>query len=159
MKQINELDKVVRDMLETHQGGEIFFNHLDEAIRNNLPIIDSLMNLIPFIKDKNIIVSGNFGRFFVSYLNLIGLKVKTLICVQGGLRLGNEVIFYDIDMVKNKDFIFIDDSFYSGKTRNAIEKELNNYNSKISMTYVAYDGSINFDKNVISLYRYYKRGN
>lgn len=157
MKQINELDKVVRDMLETHQGGEIFFNHLDEAIRNNLPIIDSLMNLIPFIKDKNIIVSGNFGRFFVSYLNLIGLKVKTLICVQGGLRLGNEVIFYDIDMVKNKDFIFIDDSFYSGKTRNAIEKELNKYNSKINMTYVAYDGSINFDKKVISLYRYYKR--
>ena len=59
-----ELDKIVRQMLEQHTGGEIFFDHLDKAIQTT-PIIEQLYNMVEkYNYDVNIIVSGKFGTFF-----------------------------------------------------------------------------------------------
>ena len=59
-----ELDKIVKGMLEQHIGGEIFFDHLDQAIQTE-PIIEQLYNMVErYNYDVNIIVSGKFGTFF-----------------------------------------------------------------------------------------------
>jgi len=72
------------------------------------------------------------------------------------LRKGESIIDLSPFNVYNKNFIFIDDSFYSGKTRNCIDAELQKYDSKIIRTIVCYDGSKEKDDTVSSLYRYYK---
>lgn len=152
---MNRLDGIVKQMLETHVGGEVFFDHLDDTIRNDKLIIDELINIVPEFTDKNIIVSGSFGRLFFDYIKLLSLYPKSIVWVNGGLR-KNAKVEYDLCNYKNKEFIFIDDSYYSGKTRNTIEDSLNKHNSCITETYVVYDGSEEKNENVKSLYRYYK---
>lgn len=149
------LDKLVKEMLETHKGGEVFFDHLDEGIKNNVLVVDTLIDTIPNITEQNIILSGGFGEFFRDYLRLLKIKPKNVIWVNGGLRKGARAFLYDT-YLDNKDFIFIDDSFYSGKTRNVIKEELEKYNARLVNTYVVYDGSHVKENTVHSLYRYYK---
>lgn len=155
------IDKIVKEMLETHIGGEVFFDHLDEAVRNNCAIVDSLIESIPQLEDKKIILSGKFGKFFLSYLELLDIKTKKAILVRGGLRKSEDnsdilgILFDGCDEIY-EEFIFIDDSYYSGKTRDAIAIQLSKLKSRIVDTYVVYDGSKTKDENVHSLYRYYK---
>lgn len=153
---MNKLDEIVKTMLETHEGGEVFFDNLDHAIRINLPIVDELLNKIPDFKNKHIIVSGKFGIFFKKYLDLLDIAPKSLTVVRGGLRKGKKIIELNENTPSNSELIFIDDSFYSGTTRKRIEEKLNTINSTIKLTYVVYDGSIVKSNNVKSLYRYYK---
>lgn len=153
---MNELDRIVKKMLETHTGGEVFFDHLDEAIRNNIPVVEELLKSIPDIEDKNIILSGNFGQFFRKYLSLIEVQPRTIIWVPGGLRKDRRIDLTTLGSAYWKEFIFIDDSFYSGKTKNVIDRELNKCSSYITDTYVVYDGSHKKQENVHSLYRYHK---
>ena len=58
-------------------------------------------------------------------------------------------------IIRGNDFIFVDDSYYSGTTRDIINAELNKYGGKITRTFVVYDGSKEKDDSVFSLYRYY----
>lgn len=153
---MHKLDLLVKDMLEQHIGGEVFFDHLDEAIRNNKCIIDALIDKIPNIKKQNIIVSGKFGLFFRDYLHLLDIKPKELIWVEGGLRKGNKPKNLDFYDIIDQKVIFIDDSFYSGRTRNVINNELLKCYSCISETYVVYDGSLVKEEDVYSLFRYHE---
>jgi len=57
----------------------------------------------------------------------------------------------------SRDFILLDDSFYSGQTRNLIQAELERHGGRIVHTYVVYDGSRNRDPEVTGMYRYYDR--
>lgn len=152
---MHKLDALVKEMLEQHVGGEKFFDNLDDAIRRNEIIVDTLITSIPNIEEQYIIVSGKFGLFFRDYLRLLKIKTKGLIWVKGGLRHGHkpELGCYNLN---KKEFIFIDDSFYSGKTRNTIQEHLIANGAKITNTYVVYDGSHVKEDNVYSLYRYYK---
>lgn len=152
---MNKIDFIVKEMIEKHVGGETFFDNLDDEIRKNINIIDELIDMIPDFKNKNIIVSGSFGRVFFDYIKLISLYPNRIVWVNGGLRKGKSIQI-DFSNHKNREFIFIDDSFYSGKTRDIIDCELYKYSSYISSTYVAYDGSKNKDDTVNSLYRYYE---
>lgn len=152
---MHKLDELVKDMLNQHIGGETFFDHLDEAIKNNENIVDALIETIPDIEQKNIIVSGKFGRFFRKYLSLININPKSIIYVRGGLRTGASAKGLQAFDLSSKEYIFIDDSFYSGKTRDTIKEELVNNNAKLIETYVVYDGSYKKENNVYSLYRYY----
>lgn len=151
------LDEIVEEMLKEHTGGVTFFDHLDEAIRDNSSIIDSLLDLVGDVTDKNIAVSGKFGQFFKKYAKISELKFESLVIFPGGLREGKTVEgLWEITDVHNKEYIFIDDSFYSGKTRDVINDALKLVNSKIVTTYVVYDGSHEHQNSVHSLYRYYK---
>ena len=42
---MHELDKIVKKMLEDHEGGTVFFDNLDKAIQNK-PILHALLDLI-----------------------------------------------------------------------------------------------------------------
>ena len=57
---------------------------------------------------------------------------------------------------KNIKVYFLDDSLYSGKTRNKINDKLKEvFDIEITHTYVVYDGSLNKEDNVTSMFRYH----
>lgn len=57
--------------------------------------------------------------------------------------------------IKNKEFVFIDDSYYSGTTELTIKEFLENFNSTIKKKFVIYDGNDKPSIDRESLYRYY----
>jgi hypoxanthine-guanine phosphoribosyltransferase len=167
MKKINQ---IVDDLLNEFPSGESFFNNFDEIIRlpKNIDIVKNLFDQI--YKENNtfnIVVSGKFGDW-ISYLVKKGeLKIPgNFLMVSGSLRgrktfqmntkIGKdvEVLWFKKDY-NNQDFIFIDDSYYSGSTKKAIERFLKKHNSRIIKTYVIYDGNEKRDENIKSSYRYY----
>ena len=84
--------------------------------------------------------------------------------VNGSLRNGEEItggIMSNLEIIPedlyDQQIIFIDDSFYSGKTHNKIETFLRSRGTKIYKTYVFYDGCKSEYNDVVSLYRYYDR--
>ena len=93
--------------------------------------------------------------FFNNFLNI---NFGEIIITNGGIREGRKA-YLGIDSLRCNEFIFIDDSYYSGKTMKSIEKALQNINPKAKITkiFVVYDGSKAKNDNVISLFRYYDR--
>lgn len=150
------IDNIVKDMIEEHEGGEKFFDNLDKEVQSP-PIVEALISKIPSDQFLDyIIVSGKFGRFFSSYYSSIGRIVKyKVICVRGGLRSGNLVDDISYLPLEGKRVVFLDDSYYLGRTRNVIKEELERNGAKLLKTIVAYDGSKVKDKDVVSLFRYY----
>lgn len=155
---------IVTECLTKHIGGENYFNELDGMIKNNeILLVLFLMYAVQDSGVYNVILSGEIG---IKYIQL-QLKNKipdyiNLMAVNGGLRRGNDVVGgiasncslipddFDDDIV-----IFIDDSFYSGKTANKVKKFVNARNGEVVRTYVFYDGCKEKHDDVVSLYRYY----
>jgi hypothetical protein len=141
------LNKIVIDMLREHEGGEKFFDALDANLQNG-DIVHELWRKVP---DCKAIVSGKFGRFF---MNLY--PGYDTIVVNGGLRKGPiDSLEYIKDSINGRNFIFIDDSFYLGRTRDKIKAEIEKWGGRLIGTYVIYDGSRVKDETVTSLFRYY----
>lgn len=150
------LNQIVKDMLEQHQGGEKFFDNLDAAIKNTIIINE----LISRIKSPNIIVSGNFGEFFIHYyLNNYVMNNNIFILVNGGLRKDEPITDLSDRKrdIEDHEFVFVDDSFYSGKTRDAVQQEIKRNGGRLIRTLVVYDGSVQRDSSVESIYRYYDK--
>ena len=166
MKTLNE---IVKQMLDEHGGGSIFFDNLDEEIRSNENLLNNFMRdyIIDYLGNNDIdgvIMSGRFGRVATSSTYISYYCEECVGChfllVNGGLRKGEEVEDVNFDshnytQERKGRFLFVDDSFYSGKTRNKINEKLNEYNCEIVHTIVLYDGSADKDDNVSSMYRYY----
>lgn len=150
------IDSLVRDMIEEHEGGEKFFDNLDKEVQSP-PIVEELISNIPSDQFVDyVIVSGKFGRFFSNYYSNVNRIVKyKVICVKGGLRRGNMVDDISYLPLKGKRVVFIDDSYYLGRTRDVIKEELAKNGATLIKTVVAYDGSKIKDKDVFSLFRYY----
>ena len=75
----------------------------------------------------------------------------------GGLRNGTDISNLQDFSLNGKQVIFLDDSFYSGKTFRTVYRFAINNMCRIKAAYVFYDGSKEKDIliNVHSLYRYY----
>lgn len=153
---MNKLNNIVNECLRQHKGGEEFFDALDEEIKD-IEILDALESGILWSlagEDVGVIVSGKFGKFFLEN-NELELPV---IHVQGGLRNKKDQLdiypLFDDEMPLK--WIFVDDSYYSGSTKEQIRIALENAGRELIKTYVVYDGSPVKLKSVLSLYRYYK---
>ena len=132
---------MVNDLLIKYVGGETFFDALDEEIRIN----DEF---------EGFIVSGKFGKRFKDfYLNNYHPNKEVLVC-NGALRKGNDIGLDNYDL-NNKKYIFLDDSFWSGKTRDVVQKYIEENNGIFLKSYVFYDGNKEKSQNVESFYRYY----
>lgn len=156
---IKEMESIVSECLIQHEGGEKFFDAIDESLRNdNLLITMMVGKVLENEKFDYIIVSGKFGEVFKSFtLKHLGEEFSNkIIVVNGGLRCGNEINnFYDKYDINNKKLIFIDDSYYLGRTRDKIKETVEKHNGKLICSYVFYDGSKIKDNSVHSFYRYY----
>jgi hypoxanthine phosphoribosyltransferase len=171
MNVIKKIDNIVKNISDTTSGGNTFFDRLDSQMKNpqNKDIIISLFNKIysDFGTNFNLVISGGFGDLIMFMLKKDEIKCGgTILQVSGGLtshftdmnkiKKSKEVIIQkqtgDID---NKDFIFVDDSFYSGTTSVSIDHFLKKHSSRILKTYVIYDGNDTKSSDRVSLYRYY----
>ena len=148
----NKMFETVNGLLEKYIGGQIFFTELDKAVKFNDEILDSLIikASTKFPKAKTI-ASGKIG------LAMHNLGVKIDLLVAGGLRFNPEKINLEpfADRIRNQEFIFVDDSYFSGKTAMVVKEEIERLGGKWLGCYVAYDGSKSKDKDVYALYRYY----
>lgn len=160
------MEPIVHQCLRKYGGGESYFNELDGMIKNNETLM--VMFLLYIIRDSgiyNVIMSGEIGFKYMrlQLQNKIPKHINLMI-VNGGLRKDNEIIGGMMSNTKiekipesldNMPIIFLDDSFYSGKTANKVKEFVSSINGKVVQTYVFYDGSEKKHDDVESLYRYY----
>lgn len=164
---------IINQSLNKWIGGEKFFDELDREFRKseNLDIIKSILYKI--IQNNgnfcNIVVTGKFGEWIK--IQLIDKKIVpfngTLLLVSGSITSHQgflhkiqkdkkiEIIYKSGD-IENKEFIFFDDSYYSGTTFTSISNFLSLKNSTIKKSYVIYDGSDKVLPSRWSAYNYYK---
>ena len=156
----HRMSQIVQKCIDLHGGGEEYFSELDDLIKHDEDFLISYLIHISQSSVKNIIVSGEIGSRIAELKKehpwfLEGCNIEY---VNGSLRKGVPIQYsnWKLDSYKNQPFIFVDDSYYSGKTlrmvRTYIEEVLDGY---LQDSYVFYDGSIDNLDNVVSLYRYY----
>jgi len=171
MNSTEKIDKIVKSISKTTQGGNTFFDQIDLSIKNpkNLDLTLDLFKKIyeDFGLAYNLVVSGGFGDL-VMWL----LKNKQIICNGSIIQASGSLTSHFTDMnkikkakevrieksigdIENKDFIFVDDSYYSGTTGVTLNNYLNRVGSKIIKTYVIYDGNDRKSSDRIALYSYY----
>lgn len=159
----NNINYLVEECLKQHEGGEKFFDAIDEKLRNdNLLLTMMLGKVLEKEKFDYIIVSGKFGIVFKNFCTKHFDKelAKNIIVINGSLRQEDVTVEFPEDYnINNKSLVFIDDSFFLGRTRDKIKNSIENKGGKLLYTYVFYDGSKIKDPNVYSFYRYYDNFN
>lgn len=151
---MEKLNNIVDSLINKFVGGETYFDKLDEALRDpqNLDII---LELFYNLNGHSIIMSGKFGYYVLGLFDKGLIPVKSLVVVNGSLRNG-EINSAELRNFSVGDkFIFVDDSFYKGRTRDKVAEFLSQIGCNLVGTTVVYDGSIKKDKSVYSLYRYH----
>lgn len=156
-----KLNYKIAEILKQHEGGEEFFDALDAMVRGDMDILHTFLNFvyseIGDTGEYSLILSGQFGNALMGiYGTNLFEDFSDVILVEGGLRSGKTPIIFKQNFTKTK-FILLDDSFYSGTTKNAIECALKIVDSqaKIMKTFVIYDGSKTKEYNLYSMFRYY----
>lgn len=156
------MNPIVEKCLDKYGGGESYFTEIDAMIKSN-PVLMS--EYIQYITEKeniyNVIFSGEIGlKYFAMQLKQQIPSDINLFLLPGGLRL-NPLKLCEVDnnilesrTVLSSKFIFLDDSYYSGKTLNDVSEFVKKGGGVIEKSYVFYDGSP-VKTNVQSLYRYY----
>ena len=156
-----KLNYKIAEILKQHEGGEEFFDALDAMVRGDMDILHTFLNFVYFeigdTKEYSLILSGQFGNALMGiYGTNLFEDFSDVILVEGGLRSGKTPIIFKQNFTKTK-FILLDDSFYSGTTKDAIERALKMIDSqaRIVKTFVIYDGSKVKKNNIFSMFRYY----
>lgn len=157
---MNKMESLVNECLVQHEGGEKFFDAIDDKLRSDKVLMTMMIGKI--LENEHfdfLITSGTFGKFFKNYCeNHMDKEFSNqIIVVNGSLRNENEKIidFWNQYDISDKSIIFVDDSYYLGRTRNKIKNAIEKHHGKFINTYVFYDGSKEKDKSVHSFYRYY----
>lgn len=159
---MNTNDKIIEILKQHPEGGETFFNALDLMLRSDFDILAELKELIgkniTYLKNVNIILSGHFGIALINNDNFWLSQFKNFYLIQGGLRGNDEGEFLKDYKTDSSENIFVDDSFYSGTTRNKIDSLIRGKGliKGINSTFVIYDGNPLIQKDVHSLFKYYK---
>ena len=156
---VSKITEIVNECLEKYVGGTPFFNAIDEKLRFDKSMIDLMISeVIENEEFDYIIVSGKFGLSFEEHCHNYYNKEfnKKIIVINGGLRKDNVIIpFWENFNIEEKKIVFIDDSYYLGRTRDKIKMAIEEKNGTLINTYVFYDGSKTKDDSVKSFYRYY----
>ena len=145
--------ETVNELLEQYIGGQIFFTELDKAVKFDKQVLDELIKKAKTLWGNNVctIASGEIGLA----MHNLGVNIDYL--VPGGLRHDASKINLTpfSESIKGNTFLFIDDSYFSGKTALVVKEEIERLGGIFKGTLVAYDGSKVKEENVWSLYRYY----
>lgn len=145
----------VNTLLEQYVGGQIFFTELNKAVKFDVDVLWALHEKMKevFGKDHGLftIASGEIG------LAMHNLGVSVDFLVPGGLRHDPSKINLAPfkHQIEGNYFVFLDDSYFSGKTAMVVKEEIERLGGIFVGTLVAYDGAKVRDENVWSLYRYY----
>lgn len=142
-----------------------FLEKIDEFITSpeNIDMIEDMFDTIRRKEGKcDIISSGNFGLYLYDligegYIDFDG----NVVIVSGNIRKVQEDALNSIEILKqryddieDKDFVFLDDSYFSGGTRDKINEFLEKFGSKITRTFVFYTHNPEDPRKVYSTYCY-----
>ena len=145
--------ETVNRLLEQYIGGQIFFTELDKSVKFDSHILKQLVTKIEEAYDEYVltIASGEIG------LAMHNLGVPVDFLVPGGLRHDPSKINLApfADRIKGHKFVFIDDSYFSGRTALVVKEEIERLGGIFIGSLIAYDGAREKDPSVDSLYRYY----
>ena len=152
--------RAVVEHVGLYKGGPTYFTALDNWIRTEGHLMDFMDALIDVpLKDVNLIVSGAFGRALVNLCSEMGVSFKRLVIVNGDLRRPNSQIddLSYLDEMEGEKFMYLDDSYYSGKTLRHVDFALRNVGAELTVALFIYDGSVVTPSGVLydSLFRYY----
>jgi len=167
-----KLNTEIEQILKQHSGGEAFFDALDMMIRSDVDIlrlsVSHLLNNILNRTDSNVLIlTGQFGEAVINqYGDMLYKHFKGIVLLPGGLRKSKyDVQVYDraangfINLHKtypDARYYLFDDSFYAGRTRDLIKNTVESLiNKSVIRTIVIYDGSIDYQWDVKSLFRYH----
>lgn len=152
----NKIFNTVNELLEKYIGGQIFFTELDKAVKFDRSVLLTLTQeadrlFSPKLTNIFTIASGEIGLA----MHNMGVRIDFL--VPGGLRHDPSKINLEpfANQIDGKNFLFIDDSYFSGKTAAVVEEEIERLGGHFVGTLVVYDGAKEENDNVWSLYRYY----
>lgn len=162
---MKKIDDLVAALIHEHEGGERFFDNLDKAVQKS-EFMDALFyNLFhedietgDIEEEPVLVVSGKFGQYFVNWLKHEAREdLYDIFVVEGGLRETESTDSLEPyeSLIQGRNVVFLDDSYYSGTTENAIMEAVENLGGEFLATYVIYDGSRNNSGKVKSLFRYY----
>jgi hypothetical protein len=155
---LDRLNAIVQKTLDEFGGGRMFFTVLDEAIKD-VYNEDMVLHLLSGKEKQWIASSGGFGDRIYQLYKEGKFKCRGVVIFNG------KMTTYDMGVYKyypsefnlsNKKFVYVDDSYFSGKTATKINNYLSDKNSKINSIEVIYDGSKDKKANVKSFFRYYK---
>ena len=168
---IIKLNNIISDVIKNCPKGDNFFDIVDDQIKDpkNKDIIFKLFEEIyeDFGYEYNMVLSGEFSEYIIHLVKKSKIICNgTILQVSGSLtshkgELGKIIknkevsIIYKKEDISEKNFIFVDDSYFSGTTEKSINEYLAKFNSRIIKTYVVYDGNIKKDPNRIHLYNYF----
>jgi hypothetical protein len=149
---IDSLVRLIRTGFEHYQGGERFFSALDASLTHHT-FTELLLHWTGQMH-PNIVVSGRFGQCFAARY---GELFDNLITARGNLRLrwSRVDLSHLANRIRNRQFVFFDDSYYSGTTRNKLANEIERLGGKLVETRVLYDGSPIRDSSVFGIVRYH----
>lgn len=150
-----KIKDIVDSLYIKFRRGTQFFDALDDAIKSDISII---LELVKDCEERWVVTSGGFGNILYQ-LYLDGkFKCKGVVVFNGKMltnNIGVESWKPNDFEVSNKEYVYIDDSYFSGGTVKKIDEFLRANNSSIDYVNVVYDGSeIKSDK-VNSFYRYW----
>lgn len=148
----NKIFETVNELLEKFIGGQIFFSELDKAVKFDYEILQDLIAKSHTLAYNALtIASGEIG------LSMHNLGIEIDLLVPGGLRHDPSKINLEPfkNRIKGREFLFIDDSYFSGKTVTVVKEEIERLGGTFLGTLVVYDGSKVKDEKVWSMYRYY----
>jgi len=153
----DKLKKIISELLFKHEGGRPFFDALDDAIKD---IINEDIT-IALLKGKTnewVATSGGFGDKVYDLWKRNKIKCKGVVVFNGKMTTHKIGVhsWYPKDFdISNKQFVYVDDSYFSGSTAHKINNFLKENNSLIKNVSVVYDGSKQKVKGVKSFFRYY----
>jgi hypothetical protein len=146
------LDGLVEECITRYGGGRAYFDQLDENVRTPFffealtETVDARYGHLP-----PLVVTGKFGEEYRDWLKKSGREWHTILLFQGSLRYDN---FVTVPGSLREGYVFLDDSFYLGRTLAAVSTGLNRHGSRILSTHVIYDGS-RYRLPQAALYRYF----
>jgi hypothetical protein len=151
-----KVSDIVSSLIKKYSGGKEFFKYLDQEIKNNEDII---LSLVSGNENEYIVSTGGFGNLLDRLYDDGKFKCKGLLVFNGKMLTKDKGVTtwspaeFDLE---NKEFLFVDDSLFSGSTWKKIDEFLKENGSKIKEISVVYDGSVDKNPMVRSFYRYYK---
>ncbi len=141
-----------------------FLERIDEFIINpdNVDMIRKMFEIIERQEGEvNIVSSGSFGLWIYQLVEEGEIEFDgNIVIVSGQIRKVKEDEGNKIEILKQRydiegeDFVFMDDSYFSGGTRDKINSFLRNFGSKITRSFVFYTHNPENPKRVYSTYCY-----
>jgi len=153
---MEKIFSIVEECLDKYKRGNKYFHEIDNKIKNDEEILGEILNRVG---SQVIILSGEFGFNMLDYI----MKQKrhySYIYLSGSPRRNKDVEIYAMNYYggkrDNKKAIFLDDTYFSGRTfyymKGFIEGK---FNLKLDMAVVGYDGHSHKLNHLQSLYRYF----